>query len=172
MPWSDIIRGNAPAAEADSSIFNESEMCGACPSLSYQNRVIGFVTCMVVGYFISFMGTAMLISGGVSEFAVLYTLGNVIALCGSAFLIGPKSHCQKMFHEKRRYAAIFYITMLLLVFTLALIGINVFLILVLLVIQCLSAIWYSASYIPYGRTMIVNACCGPCKDSLKDCTGD
>ncbi|KAG5176745.1 Got1/Sft2-like family-domain-containing protein [Tribonema minus] len=174
--WPDIsvpgFRNTAPANEGG---FNADDMCACCPTLTYQQRVIGFVTTMIVGYILSFVGTLLLIGGGpagIRGFAVLYVLGNLIALSGTGFLIGPKSHCKKMFHKNRRFAAIFYLVMLLVVFIAAVAGAFVAIVLVLLVIQCIAAVWYTASYIPYGRTMIINTFCGPCKDSFKDCTGD
>lgn len=46
-------------------------------------------------------------------------------------------------------------------------GAPVEIVLLLLILQLMAAIWYTASYIPYGRAMIRNAVC-PC---LRDVEG-
>lgn len=50
----------------------------------------------------------------------MYVLGNVIALCSTGFLVGPKNQCKKMFDETRRWSAVFYLVMLITVFAVAL----------------------------------------------------
>ena len=40
---------------------------------------------------------------GIRNFAALYVLGNIIALCSTGFLVGPKNQCKKMFDKTRRY---------------------------------------------------------------------
>jgi hypothetical protein len=72
---------------------------------------------------------------GLRNFAALYVLGNVIALCSTGFLVGPKNQCKKMFDKTRRYSTILYIVMLITVFAVAMAGLNVFLVLFLLLIQ-------------------------------------
>ena len=39
---------------------------------------------------------------GIRNFTALYVLGNVIALCSTGFLLGPRRQCKKMFHPTRR----------------------------------------------------------------------
>ncbi|CAM9130596.1 unnamed protein product [Chrysoparadoxa australica] len=136
------------------------------PKLTYTQRLIGFGVCMGLGYILSLMGTLMLLGGGpkaIRNFAALYVIGNIVALSGTGFLVGPQSQCKKMFHKCRRYACIFYLTMLAAVFVAAVAGAHVIIVLLLLIVQALAAVWYTASYIPYGRKFIVNTCCMPCK---------
>mmetsp|Transcript_28817 Transcript_28817/g.37866 ORF Transcript_28817/g.37866 Transcript_28817/m.37866 type:complete len:172 (-) Transcript_28817:40-555(-) len=166
MNFSNIIGGSGGGG-------TQGEEASYCGSLTYQQRVIGFCICFGLGYFLNFLSVLSLIQAdeeGLRQFAALYVLGNVVALGATLFLIGPKRHCKKMFHKTRRWAAIVYLTMLIVVFGAALAGANIFLVLFLLFIQVLAAIWYTASYIPYGRKMIVNflqaTCFRPCKDSL------
>ena len=109
---------------------------------------------------------------GIRTFAILYVFGNIIALSATAFLIGPKSHCEKMFAETRRYSCIFYLLMLIVVFVVAVTKQPIELILFLLLIQMCAAIWYSVSYIPFGRKMLLgclrNTVCYPCKEMMQD----
>lgn len=45
---------------------------------------------------------------------------------------------------------------------------HILLVLFLLLLEVCAAVWYSVSYIPYGRTFIKNTCLRPCKDMCKD----
>jgi hypothetical protein len=65
----------------------------------------------------------MLISAtpaGIRNFAGLYVIGNIIALCATGFLVGPRNQCKKMFDETRRWSCAFYLAMLIIVFVTAL----------------------------------------------------
>ncbi|CAM9425336.1 unnamed protein product [Hapterophycus canaliculatus] len=57
-----------------------NEMCDMCPSMTFQQRLIGFGVCMVFGYLLSFLSTAMVISGDLTSFALIYCLGSLIAI--------------------------------------------------------------------------------------------
>ena len=56
---------------------------------------------------------------GIRTFAILYVLGNFVALGATGFLIGPVKQCKKMFEETRRISAIVYFSMLIVVFAVA-----------------------------------------------------
>ena len=147
----------------------------SCPNLTYTQRVIGFCICAGCGYLMSFIGTLTLIGGfsekNVATFAVLYVTGNIIALCATGFLIGPKKQCVNMWKPTRRFTTAFYLIMLIVVFSVAVAKFDlagkIYLILFLLFIQILAGCWYGLSYIPGGRyfvsTMIRKTyVCFPC----------
>ena len=71
-----------------------------------------------------------------------------------------------MWHPTRRYTTAFYLAMLIVVFAVALAKQPIGRIIFLLFIEILAGIWYAASFIPYGRKMILSffrkTCCGPC----------
>ncbi|TFJ85970.1 hypothetical protein NSK_002790 [Nannochloropsis salina CCMP1776] len=164
------IQNMLPGAQEESVT---EEVCAMCPSLTYQQRMIGFVGCFCLGYLLSFIGTLSLISmtaDGIRNFAALYVVGNIIALCSTGFLVGPKSQCKKMFDKTRRYSTILYIIMLIVVFAVALARQNVFLVLFLLIIQVLVAVWYTLSYVPFGRQAVVgcmqNTLFKPCPGAI------
>lgn len=152
--------------------FQEDPACAKyCPKLTYQQRLIGFFSCAVFGWILSLVGTLTLIGGATDEniriFAILYVLGNVIALSATGFLLGPKSQCRKMWAPTRRYTTAFYLTMLIVVLIVAVLKQNVFLVLFLLFIEVLAAVWYSISYIPFGRKIVIaffrrTGVCMPC----------
>ncbi len=76
-----------------------------------------------------------------------------VALMATGFLIGPKKQCVKMWDVTRRWSTGFYLLMLIVVLVVALLKQNIFLVLFLLFIQIMAAVWYSISYIPFGRKM-------------------
>jgi len=141
---------------------------------------MGFIGCSVVGFLLSLIGTLVLFNGlstsNVRIFAVLYVLGNIIALCATGFLLGPKAQCRKMWLPTRRWSTAFYLLMIIIVFIVALLKQNVFLVLFLLVIEILAGTWYSISYIPFGRKIVLTflrslGICFPCfyvSDSIQE----
>lgn len=157
-------------------LFPEPSACEQCmPDMSYTQRVTGFCCCAGLGYALSLMGSLTLIGGfsdkNVQTFAALYVAGNLIALMATGFLMGPKKQCRVMWKPTRFYTTGFYLIMLIVVFSVAVAPFQmegkIYLILFLLVIQIFAAIWYSASYIPFGRDMISSCLrriyiCTPC----------
>lgn len=112
----------------------------------------------------------MLIGGptqkNIAAFAVLYVVGNIVALMGTGFLLGPKTQCRKMWDPTRRISAAFYLSMLVVVFALAVSGQNVGLVIVMLLIEACAGAWYALSYVPFGRKAVIELAkrtiCKPC----------
>lgn len=160
--------------------FQEEPACAQmCPNLSYQHRIMGFIGCAACGWILSLIGTLVLVGGftdtNVRTFAALYVVGNIIALGATGFLIGPKAQCIKMWAVTRRFTTAFYLIMLIIVFSVAVTKQNIFLVLFLLFIEILAAIWYSISYIPFGRKFVLQffrslGVCFPCFYVSDQCT--
>ena len=146
------------------------QACACLPTLTYTQRLYGFIGCFAIGQFISFIGTLTIIGGKYKAFAALYSVGNFLSILSTGFLTGPKAQCKKMFDPTRRVASIAYIVLLITVFSLGITGQNIVLVLFFLVLQILAGIWYTLSYIPYGRktatSCLGNSCCAPCKPCL------
>mmetsp|Transcript_77298 Transcript_77298/g.151662 ORF Transcript_77298/g.151662 Transcript_77298/m.151662 type:complete len:233 (+) Transcript_77298:90-788(+) len=152
--------------------FEEEPACAKmCPQLTYQQRLIGFVASASLGWTLSIIGTLILFGGtsaaNIRIFIVFYVLGNVIALCSTGFLLGPRAQCTKMWAITRRWSTAFYLAMLVIVFAVAVSGQNIFLILFLLVIEIMAGAWYSLSYVPFGRKIFMaflrkTGACMPC----------
>ena len=92
--------------------------------------------------------------GKPAPFAILYTLGNLVALSSTFFLWGPRSQLKNMFKPIRAGASIVYLIMLLVTLVIAFTIANGILVLICVAIQFCAMVWYAASYIPYGRTLI------------------
>ena len=91
----------------------------------------------------------------IAAFAVLFVVGNIVALLGTGFLLGPRTQCRKMWDPTRRFSAAFYLSMLVIVFALAVSGQNVGLVICMLIIEVCAASWYGLSYIPFGRKIVI-----------------
>ncbi|EGR34124.1 hypothetical protein IMG5_023480 [Ichthyophthirius multifiliis] len=61
---------------------NKNELC---PSLTYKQRLIGFITCSVLGQICSILATILFVAvkrGSPAKFAIIFTIGNIISLAG------------------------------------------------------------------------------------------
>ena len=95
------------------------------------------------------MGYVIVFLGGVSV-----SVGNVLGLASSAFLVGPQTQLEQMASPVRLGATVTY---------LASIGVTVYAALILheplltvlaMAVQFCALAWYCASYIPFGRYVI------------------
>lgn len=105
--------------------------------------------------FFSFKFFIELVEGNPVPFALNYTAGNTLSLMAMTFLCGPKRQFQKMFDEKRKLTSMTYLGCLaatLVCIFIPMPGIMKLLLLVFLILaQCFASLWYSLSYIPFGR---------------------
>merc|ERR1740130_645646 len=131
-------------AVARSTGLSAADSC--CPSLTVKQRVQGCLSCFCVGVCTALLGWLSFWSGHIVTYAVLYTLGNMIALCGTCFLFGPKRQARQMFAPCRRYASMIYLGMMIFTLGLAFRGTNKFFILMCCTLQWAAAVWYVASY--------------------------
>ncbi|KAJ8418043.1 hypothetical protein AAFF_G00137520 [Aldrovandia affinis] len=126
-------------------------------TLSYSTRVKWFVICFVCGVLCSILGTGLLFlpKGGPSLFAVFYTLGNIMALSSTCFLMGPLKQLKRMFEPTRLLATC--MVLLCLILTLC----SVFwwhkkgLAILFCILQFFAMTWYSISYIPFARDAVM-----------------
>jgi len=155
-------RGGEEEASMDnseqSSTFAEEAADLLCPELTFQQRVIGFASCFSIAYLITFMSFKFfvkLIEGNPVPFAVNYTVGNTLALSASTFLCGPKRQFKNMFDERRKLVSTVYLSCLACTLVVVFIplpwALKLATLLCLLITQFGANIWYSLSYIPYGR---------------------
>eukprot|EP01121_Diplochlamys_sp_Union-15-3_P018968 TRINITY_DN7032_c0_g1_i2.p1 TRINITY_DN7032_c0_g1~~TRINITY_DN7032_c0_g1_i2.p1 ORF type:complete len:157 (-),score=16.42 TRINITY_DN7032_c0_g1_i2:60-530(-) len=126
-----------------------------CPSLSWKERAIGFVICASLGFGFAFLG-GMLILLSLRLFAILYTLGNILALSSTFFLIGPLRQLKSMFKLHRAIAALVFLASMALTLFFALYKKSALLAVIFVIIQFGAFLWYALSYIPFARTLVTN----------------
>ena len=75
-----------------------------------------------------------------------------------------------MIHKKRRVGTAVWFSLMILIFILAYMKAPLPILLTLLVFETMAGIWYAASYIPWGRKMIISCCqasfFSPCPETL------
>ena len=102
----------------------EEQVCEMCPTMTFKQRLIALICCCVLGYILEICGTLTLIGGptarNIRKFSVLYVCGNLIAIMATAFWVGPKLMCKKMWNSTRRGATAMYLVSLVLVLVLVL----------------------------------------------------
>ncbi|KAL7461431.1 hypothetical protein ACHAXS_001850, partial [Conticribra weissflogii] len=121
-------------------------------------RVMGFGICFTCGYLMTFMSFRLfikLVEGNPAPFVFLYTSGNILSLMSSMFLSGPQRQFKNMFDEKRKLTSIVYLSTLCTSIAVCFIpiptGPKIGLLVLLLLVQMCASLWYTLSYIPYGR---------------------
>jgi hypothetical protein len=150
------VTGSVKGASDDVS----QEIKGLCPGLSYKERLIGALSCAALGLVIDIFATLALFLGKahVPDFAVLYTLGNLTAICGSAFVVGPCRQLKVMFKPVRAVSAVVYLGAMVMTIVVAIVYPSILLIFLMMLVQYCALVWYGASFIPYGRTCILKGC--------------
>lgn len=156
----------------------EEQVCSFCPSMTWQQRLIGCFTCIVVGFLLSMGSTfrlLQLLRGDPEPFAIMYTIGNVLGICSTCFLFGPWAQAKKMFHPTRLVATAVYFFFMGLTLFLAFypgdIPLRLFWMVIAIFCQFLALVWYTISYIPFAREMVSTCfketCCKGC-GSMED----
>jgi hypothetical protein len=151
--------GHSAAQAAGLSPATDSAFYQCFPKLTFKERVKGCIGCFFVGMVISLLSFVSWWTGNIPLFAILYTLGNVISLTGSGFLMGPKRQFRNMTRARRRWAAGVYLGSMILTLIVAFTmnpkaGGTSLLILACVFVQWCALIWYIASYIPFGQKII------------------
>ena len=89
-------RGDEPGVddveEQEDASWTE-ELSNYCPTLTFQQRLIGFACSFGLGYLIAFFSFRFfirLVEGNPLPFAINYTFGHILQLLASMFLCGPK----------------------------------------------------------------------------------
>mmetsp|Transcript_85388 Transcript_85388/g.227680 ORF Transcript_85388/g.227680 Transcript_85388/m.227680 type:complete len:229 (+) Transcript_85388:1-687(+) len=76
-------------------------------TMSYKNRLIGFGICLASGIFFTALSMLMLpfIVLKPHKFALSYSIGNLLMMSSTLFLVGPKRQFQNMFSGERAMAS-------------------------------------------------------------------
>lgn len=155
-----VLSGNDNAEDEDSTTGIIPNI--STTSLSWSTRIKGFAICFVLGIIVSFFGSlSLFLHKGLLHFAVLYTLGNLITMLSTCFLMGPVKQIKKMFAETRIVATILVLVTVLLTLVASFGLKKPGLALLFIILQWLAMTWYSLSYIPYARDAVkktVNTC--------------
>lgn len=138
-----------------------------CPSLTFQQRLVGFGIFFTIGAVVtltSMFSFSQLLTGNPVPFALKYSIGNVISLFSTAFIVGPARQLKGMTAPTRWLAALVYLGAIAGTLVSALVLDSGILVLVFIIVQFCAEVWYVLSYIPYGRRL--------CATCLQSAVGD
>jgi len=135
--------------------FFEGESAFKFLGLTRTQRLYGFVGCLIVGFVLSILGSCLLFLGQLASFAVLYTMGIIISLIGTGFLIGFSNQIKMMFKPVRLVATVIFLASIGLVFVGAFAIGSEILCIIFVVVEYLAYTWYSLSYVPYARSAVL-----------------
>jgi len=135
--------------------FFEGDSAFKFLGLTRTQRLYGFVGCLIIGFLLSILGSALLFLGQLGSFAVLYAMGTLISLIGTGFLIGFFQQIKLMFKPVRVVATIVFLASIGLVFVGAFVLKNDLLCIIFVIVEYLAYTWYTLSYIPYARTAVL-----------------
>uniref|UniRef100_A0A2P2I0E8 Vesicle transport protein n=1 Tax=Hirondellea gigas TaxID=1518452 RepID=A0A2P2I0E8_9CRUS len=156
------LSGNEMSDDQDEERGNIITQVMDSSTLNWNTRIKGFTICFVLGFLISMLGSALIfLPGGLTIFAIFYTIGNILALGSTCFLMGPMKQLQKMFAPTRLIATAIMILALIMTLVAVFVLGNTMLALLMVVVQFLAMTWYALSYIPYARDA-AKSCFGSC----------
>jgi Got1/Sft2-like family len=127
-----------------------------CPSLTLKQKLIGFGICIVIGIvleIIAWLSFHKLVEGDPKIFAVCFSLGILVTLLGSAFLVGFAKQVKTMFKKKRVITTCVVVVSFIMTLVSALIIQSSPLTLLFMIIELLSYTWYVLSYLPFAQTL-------------------
>jgi len=139
------------------------------PKLTLKQRLMGFMVCCGLGLLLDLLAFLMMVfsmgKGRMIRFGVFYSIGNLISLFGTAFLVGPVRQFKNMKDPARLITTIIFMVSLVgtlvVAFTVQNDHLQRLLILVFILAQSISYFWYSLSYIPCGQS-VFKKCCEQC----------
>ncbi|KAH7534110.1 uncharacterized protein LOC107407871 [Ziziphus jujuba] len=138
-------------ASADSSSSFMDDLNRDC-TLSTKQRLYGFAICLSAGITCTLL--SMLVFFNPIKFGITFTLGNLLSLGSTGFLIGPKRQVTMMLDPVRIYATAIYLASIIIALFCALYVRNKLLTLLAIILEFGALIWYSLSYIPFARSMV------------------
>jgi len=141
-------------AATDAQLFDNEKPAFSFLGLTRTQRLYGFFGCTVLGFVLSLLGSILLFVGALWSFTILFTLGIIVSLAGTGFLIGFFKQLKMMFKPVRVVATIVFLGSIGLVFVGAFVLGNDVLCIVFVIVEYLAYTWYSLSYIPYARTAV------------------
>jgi len=133
----------------------EGDSAFAFLKLTRTQRLYGFVACLAIGFVVSILATSILFLGMLVSFVIMYTLGIIVSLIGTGFLIGFFQQLKLMFKPVRVIATIVFLGSIGMVFVAAFVLANPLLCIIMVIVEFLAYTWYTLSYIPYARTAVL-----------------
>eukprot|EP00826_Nyctotherus_ovalis_P045610 TRINITY_DN5066_c0_g1_i2.p3 TRINITY_DN5066_c0_g1~~TRINITY_DN5066_c0_g1_i2.p3 ORF type:complete len:155 (-),score=30.05 TRINITY_DN5066_c0_g1_i2:126-590(-) len=133
------------------------------PSMSFRTRMIGFCICVGVGIFLQIIGLIMVGTLKFGTFAICNTLGIVLMVGASVFLMGPMKQLKRMFTKERLPATVILLAGIVLTLVMGLAVKSTILTIIFAALTWVAYLWYILSYIPFAQKCV--------KNCISSCTG-
>lgn len=131
------------------------------PNLTLKQRFGGMIACGLLGFLINMLSYIVLFTGNkdrkVIAYALLYTFGNTVTVLGTCFLWGFKAQFKAITHKHRIAISCVYFGAMLLTLIVAFTvedPLRKLLLVLLIMVQYTSYIWYALSYVPFARAAL------------------
>ncbi|KPA79386.1 hypothetical protein ABB37_05238 [Leptomonas pyrrhocoris] len=124
--------------------------------LTWTQRMQGFLVLLSMALFTTLMSWFALGMASYWKYSLLSSLGSLLSMLSTIILMGPSTQLAYMFDEYRFNATVMYVGSLLLAFFVAIIFQSVLLCVLCGLLQYAALVWYSLSYVPYGRETLVS----------------
>lgn len=134
----------------------ESESDQLFKGLTMTQRIEGYLLFTAIALFSSLMSWFAMGMGNYWKYTFLSSFGTLLSLTSTFFLMGPQSQLEYMMDEHRRTASLLYVGSIFLCLFTALAFHSFFLCAVTTLIQYGCLVWYSLTYIPYGREVVLS----------------
>lgn len=137
--------------EKEDGLMNDLD---GCFNLSYKQRFIGFICCMLGGIILVIVGLLFLLSGDIGLFISCFSLGNILSLLSTMFLMGIIQQFKRMFKPIRMIATSVFLVCILLAIYFGMIEKDDTLALLFGILEIIALLWYSLTYVPIINRMI------------------
>jgi hypothetical protein len=141
------------------SFTNQDDNESVFPSLTLKERLIGFAICSALGVLFHFMAMGSIVGvllGRTNKFAFMYTIGNVVSIFATFFLIGPVQQLKNMTDVHRRKASMVFVVSIIMTLCALYVLHSKLLTVLFVLVQFAAYVWYILSYVPYGRECLMN----------------
>ncbi|KAI6037826.1 SFT2-domain-containing protein [Pisolithus marmoratus] len=135
--------------------FFEGDSTFKCLGLTRTQRLWGFLSCLVTGFALSITGAILLSWHQWFSFAVLYSVGGLVSLVGTGFVIGFTTQIHLMCKRVRLMAFMVFVGSMTGVIVNVIYCGTVILSIILVVVKYMAYIAYSLSYIPHVHSAIL-----------------
>jgi len=130
--------------------------------LDWETRLQLFGGCFLLSIVCSLGGSFLIFNHKIAGFCILTSLGSILSLISSCFLMGPCGQIRKMLSPVRLTATILYLAMIVMTLVAGLVLASPPLAFLFTILQYVAMAWYSLSFIPYAREAVKSVVCSCC----------
>lgn len=170
-PFLGVSTDDGKGGKGESQGWLAKKMAECLPSLTKKQRIIGFMSSLVLGAIcfglaISFLPMLVI---NPRKFSLLFSLGSLFTMSSFSFLWGPYNHMAHLFSKERLPFTLVYFTTLIGTLYFAMGLQSAILTPIAAIMQVIALVWFVVSYIPGGQTglkFFTKLCSGFCRSSV------